>query len=405
MTTLLSISGYRYYLLVRVLMSLVATSLSISIGWHIYQLTGNAFDLAKVAMVQVLPTWLLFIVSGWVVDQISRARIIQLCMLIYVVVITALALEMSAEHFSVNKVLLLLFLFGCGRAFYFPAMQSILPTLVEKSLLTKAVSQSSTVWTIAMTTGPIVGGLVLEAFDKGVYWVLVALLCLSFLASLRLPNLMVKNRGGRSFSDLTLGIRFVWRDALVLPSISLDLFIIMFASVMALLPIYAADILHLGPDGLGLLRAMPALGSVVSGIVIGRIGYGKHAGNALFIALTGFATSVLVFSLSTTLWLSLLALFCYGFADMVSVVIRSSITHLATPDHLRGRVNAVNSLFIVSSNELGDFRAGLVAGFVGVVHAATLGALCAFGVVAMGYWRSKALRGLQKVEDIESPQE
>jgi MFS family permease len=150
---------------------------------------------------------------------------------------------------------------------------------------------------------------------------------------------------------------------------------------------------------------MPALGSVVSGIVIGRLGYGHHTGNALFVALAGFAASILVFSLSTTLWLSLLALFCYGFADMVSVVIRSSITHLATPDTLRGRVNAVNSLFIVSSNELGDFRAGLVAGLIGVVHAATFGAVCAFGVVAFGYWQSAALRGLEKVEDIESPQD
>lgn len=405
MLLLLKNKAYLCYLSIRVLMSLTSTGLAVSIGWHVYQATGNAFDLALVALVQVLPTWLLFLLSGWIVDNVSRRLVILLCLLIKTLIFFVIALEMQGETFSLGRVLLLLFLFGCCRAFFFPAMQSTLPVIVDKKILTQAVSNSSTIWTIAMTSGPILGGVLLGQFDRGVYWLFVALLSSASVISYFLPKMHVQQRGGRSWQDLTMGIRFVWHDALVFPSITLDLFIIMMGSVMTLLPIYASDVLHLGPEGLGLLRSMPALGSVVSGLVIGQLGYGKHAGRSLFYALFAFAVSIMVFALSTTLWLSLMALFVYGFSDMVSVIIRSSITHLATPDFLRGRVNAVNSLFIVSSNELGDFRAGLVAGLFGAVPAAAIGSLCALLVAGVGLWRSPKLLALRHVEEIKTSNE
>jgi len=296
--------------------------------------------------------------------------------------------------------LLLLFVYGCARAFYFPAMQSVLPVIVSKQELSRAVSNASTIWTMAMTAGPLIGGFLLGWLDFGVYWLLVGLMLAGLVGASLMPMMKSEQKAGRSLKGLTLGISFVWRNPLVLPSISLDLFIIIAASVMTLLPIYAADILNLEPEGLGLLRAMPALGSVICGFLIERYGYGKFAGKSLFMALFGFALSVSVFAFSETLWLSLLALFFYGATDMVSVIIRSSITHMATPDHLRGRVNAVNALFIVSSNELGDFRAGMVAGLLGAVPTVALGAACAFVVVLVGYWRSPELRQLARVEDI-----
>jgi MFS family permease len=395
---------YLYYLAVRVLMSLASTALAVAVGWHIYQATGNPVDLAMVAFVQVLPTWLFFIVSGWVSDNVSRRRVIMICLAINAGVFALLAAELSSGAFQTNTILGLLFIYGCARAFYFPAMQSTLPVIIEKALLTKAVSNASTIWTVAMTVGPFVGGLLLGWLDVGIYWLLGALMLVALGCASCLPAMKATHKGGRSIKDLTKGVRFVWRNPLVFPSITLDLFIIMLGSVMTLLPIYAADILNLGPEGLGMLRAMPALGSVVSGIVIERLGYGAYAGRSLYVALAGFALSILVFALSKTLWLSLLALFAYGFADMVSVIIRSSITHLATPDDLRGRVNAVNALFIVSSNELGDFRAGLMAGVIGAVPAAVIGSFGAFIVVAVSYWRSPELRRLKKVEEIKEDQ-
>ncbi|HSG60550.1 MAG TPA: MFS transporter [Pseudomonadales bacterium] len=381
-------------------MSLATTALAVAIGWHIYHATGNPIDLALVALMQVLPTWLFFLISGWASDNLSRRLVIQVSLAINALVFVLLALAMSHTVLDLHIILGLLFLFGCGRAFYFPAMQSTLPVIVEKKLLTTAVSNASTVWTVAMTAGPLIGGVLLAWLDVGIYWLLFGLMLMALGFASLLPRMSAAHKGGRSIKDLTMGIRFVWRNPLVFPSITLDLLIIMAGSVMTLLPIYAADILHLGPEGLGLLRAMPALGSVVSGLVVGRMGYGEYAGRSLYVALAGFSLSIMVFALSETLWLSLLALFAYGFADMISVIIRSSITHLATPDTLRGRVNAVNALFIVSSNELGDFRAGLMAGLLGAVPAALTGALCAFAVVSVGYWRSPELRRLKKVEDI-----
>ena len=400
MPSLYSNPYYVSYLVVRVLMSLTTTTLAVAVGWHVYQATGNPFDLAMVALVQVLPTWLLFIVSGWVSDHLSRRLVIQVCLAINAAVFVALSLSMADGHFDTHWVLLLLFVYGCARAFYFPAMQSVLPVIVSKQELSRAVSNASTIWTMAMTAGPLIGGFLLGWLDFGVYWLLVGLMLAGLVGASLMPMMKSEQKAGRSLKGLTLGISFVWRNPLVLPSISLDLFIIIAASVMTLLPIYAADILNLGPEGLGLLRAMPALGSVICGFLIERYGYGKFAGKSLFMALFGFALSVSVFAFSETLWLSLLALFFYGATDMVSVIIRSSITHMATPDHLRGRVNAVNALFIVSSNELGDFRAGMVAGLLGAVPTVALGAACAFVVVLVGYWRSPELRQLARVEDI-----
>lgn len=394
------------YLILRVCLSLAVTSLAVAVGWHIYEATGSALDLALIGLTQILPIWALFLVSGWVVDHAPRRRVLKVTIITQLLVYLLLAYWLRDGVSDINVIYALLLLNSCARAFVGPAIQSMLPGLVPKEQLSHAVSVSSTVWTTAMTAGPFMAGYLVSWFDIQVYWIIAGIMVLAFIAvvAIREPKTVKSTR--REWRDVVLGIAFVWRNPYVFPSITVDLFAIMLGSVMVLLPIFAMDILQVGPEGLGYLRAMPALGSVLAGSFIARFGYGGHAGRALFGALLVFSLSILVFGLSDTYWLSLAALFVYGAADMVSVILRTSIIHLATPDALRGRVNAVNSLFIASSNELGDLRGGVSAAWLGVVPAVVTGALCTVGVSVWAWWRSKELRALTSPEDmpeIEDP--
>lgn len=387
------------FVLARVFNSLASAVLSVTIGWHLYQATGNPFDLALVGLMQIIPIILLFIVTGWVVDHFPRKQVLLWCSLLQVIAFAGLA---WALHQGVEKlwpVYALLFLNGCARAFISPAMQSILPNIVAKPLLSRAVALASTCWTAALTAGPFIAGLLIVALDFKTYWLLVFLSLAALLLLTQLPNIHVEQNLQRGVKQLLDGVGFVLRHPIVLPSITLDLFIVLMGSVVALLPVFAVDVLGVGPEALGLLRAMPALGAVVAGAVMARDTASRHTGPRLFWALLVFSVSVLVFALSQHFWLSLVALFVYGASDMVSVNIRTTLIHLATPDSVRGRVNAVNSLFIATSNDLGDFRAGAIAAAVGVVPAAIAGAACSFLVTATGFLFSKQLRRLDKIED------
>ena len=376
------------------------TSLAVSVGWHIYEATGNPMDLAFIGLTQIVPIWALFLVSGWVVDNAPRRRVLQVTILVQILTYATLAWMLRDGVQDVIWIYLLLLINSCARAFVGPSIQSILPGLVSKADLSQAVSVASTVWTAAMTAGPFLAGYLLHWFDVKVYWVIVVLMLGAFIAVSLLDEPARVKKAQREWRDVLQGIIFVWGNPLVFPSMAIDLFAIMMGSVMVLLPIYAMDILQVGPEGLGYMRAMPALGSVVAGLVISKLGHGPHSGRALFTALAAFTLSVVMFGLSELYWLSLLALFIYGASDMVSVVLRTSIIHLATPDDLRGRVNAVNSLFIASSNELGDLRGGAAAAWLGVVPAVMAGALCTGAVGAIAWWRSKDLRQLQSTDQI-----
>ncbi len=375
--------------------------LSVAVGWHIYQATGNPFDLALVGLMQVLPIIGLFILAGWVVDNFPRNRVLFACAVLQGVAYLGLVVSIDGEALNKAAVFSLLFLIGVARVFFGPAMQSTLPKIVKQEDLTRAVAVSSTVWTSAGTAGPFLAGLLIAWFDTGVYW---ALAFLAFLASslfLALPKITVVKSAGRGAAQLLDGIHYVMKNPFVLPSISLDLFIVLLGSVVALLPVYAIDILNIGPEALGLLRAMPALGAVVAGVLMARLGTLRHSGKQLFIALAVFALSILVFAVSHSFWLSLMALLIYGASDMVSVNIRSTLIQLATPDELRGRVSAVNSLFIAASNDLGDFRAGTVATIVGPVATVLTGGLMALGVTVGGYALFSKLRQLDRMTEAE----
>lgn len=387
------------FLLARICTSLASTVLSVSIGWHLYQATGDPFDLALVGLMQILPILLLFIVTGWAVDHFPRKYVLLGCSALQLCVYLGLALILVDGVDNTHAIFALLFVNGCARAFLGPAMQAVLPNIVRRGQLARAVAITSTSWTAAMTAGPFLAGLLISILDFRTYWVLTTLAFLACLFITQLPRIAGGGTTQRSVHQLLEGVHFVWRNPIVLPSITLDMLIVLAGSVVALLPVYAVDVLHVGPEALGVLRAMPALGAVVAGTVLSRRGNPGRTGRVLFWSLGVFSASILVFSLSGYLWLSLAALFLYGASDMVSVNIRSTLVQLATPDELRGRVSAVNSLFIATSNDLGDFRAGAVAAAIGAVPAAVLGALMAFGITLGGYRLSPRLAGLDRLED------
>jgi len=389
------------YLSARILVSLGSAMLSVAIGWHLYTYSNDPFDLALVGLMQITPMILLFIVSGWVVDHFPRKAVLVTCTVVEACVYIGLALSMNDGDLNRTMIFSLLFVHGMTRAFYGPASAAILPNIVSSAFLERAVAITSTTWTTAQTLGPAAAGMLIAWVDYNTYWFLVGLVCSGALLYLQLPPLHINKPSGRGMELLLGGIRYVRQNPIVLPSISLDLLIVLTGSVMALLPVYVVDVLQMDEKTLGLMRSMPALGGVMMGIVLTKLPPMRKSGLMLFGALVIFAASVFVFALSTVLWLSLAALWVYGASDMISVNIRSTLIQLATPDQLRGRVNAVNMLFIGISNEMGDFRAGSMAAVLGPVATVLSGAAMALAVALGGYLLFPDLRRLDKVTDAE----
>lgn len=395
----MNLSIFIPYLFGRVALSLSITILSMAMGWHLYQLTGDPFDLALVGLVQVIPVLSLFLVTGWVIDRFPRKLILIICSFSEVIVLIALAIIMNSEQIQKEWILALLFINGCSRAFLAPCTQAILPNLVPESVLSKAVAITTTAWNVASTAGPLVGGILLATIDLSVYWVLALLSLSASIVFTFLPKLTRSEPLGKGLDQVLGGIKFISKNPIVLGSISVDLFIVLLGSVLVLLPVFAENILNVGAFELGLMRSMPAFGAVMVGIVMAKSPAMKHTGQWLFASLTVFSISILVFATSSTLWLSLLALWLYGASDMVSVNVRSTLVQLATPDQLRGRVSAVNSIFISTSNKMGDFRAGSVASILPPVTTVVVGSISALVVVAASYFLFPKLRKLDRMED------
>ena len=381
------------------LINLVTTALSVAVGWHIYEHSGNPMDLAIVGLMQIIPTFLFFFASGWIVDSFSRKHLLILCAISEALVMGVLALVMLAGELNLAFVFGLLFCHGSIRAIYFPATQAIVPNLVPGAHLPRAIALGSTVSNVAMTGGPVMAGVLISLLDRHVYGVLLGLLLAAVISYLLLPRLARMQMAPRDWSTIIGGITYVRTNSIVLGAIGIDLFIVMVGSVVTLLPVYAQDILEISPDALGFLRAMPAFGAVVAGVVLSSLPPMRHCGQRLFLALAVFSGAIVLFALSTNFWLSMVALFVYGAADMISVNIRMTLVQTATPDHLRGRVSAVNSIFIASSNEMGDVRAGSAAAFFGPVATACAGGLMALGVVFIGLLAFPRLRRLDRLAD------
>ena len=381
------------------LINLVTTALSVAVGWHIYEHSGNPMDLAIVGLMQIIPTFLFFFASGWIVDSFSRKHLLILCAIAEALVMAGMAFVMLAGDLNLAFVFALLFCHGSIRAIYFPATQAIVPNLVPEAQLPRAIALGSTVSNVAMTGGPVMAGVLISLLDRHVYGVLFALLVAAVITYLLLPRLARMQMAPHDWSTIIGGITYVRTNSIVLGAIGIDLFIVMVGSVVTLLPVYAQDILEISPDALGFLRAMPAFGAVVAGVVLSSLPPLRHCGQRLFLALAVFSGAIVLFALSTNFWLSMAALFVYGAADMISVNIRMTLVQTATPDHLRGRVSAVNSIFIASSNEMGDVRAGGAAAFFGPVATACAGGVMALGVVCIGFLAFPRLRRLDRLAD------
>lgn len=359
--------------------------LSVAVGWQIYAITGRALDLGLIGLVQFFPSVMLALPAGHVADQFERRRIVMLGQIVDMLAIVALAV-ISLMHLAHETLILaLVFVIGVAKAFEFPALQSMLPALVPSAVLPRAMAASASAGQAAMIMGPAVGGLLYVAGPGTVYSVCAVLYLIAVLlmAHLRYEQAQPK-REPATLKTLFAGVHFIRHRSDVLGVISLDLFAVLLGGATALLPIFARDVLHTGPWGLGLLRAAPAVGALLMSLWLSRHSMERRVGPIMFASVAGFGVATLVFAVSKVLWLSLVALFALGAFDMVSMVIRGALVQLDTPDDMRGRVSAVNAIFINTSNQLGEFESGLLAAWVGAINATLIGGIGT--LVVVGLW-------------------
>jgi len=356
--------------------------------------------------VQFIPSVVLALPAGHVADQFERRRIVllgQIVDLLAIVVLAALSLLHAAHEASI---LALVFVIGVAKAFEFPAMQSMLPALVPPPLLGRAMAINGSAGQAAMIMGPALGGLLYVA-GPGVVYVVCAVLYLAavlLMSRLRYEQAQPK-REPATLKTLFAGVHFIRARPDVLGVISLDLFAVLLGGATALLPIFAKDVLHTGPWGLGLLRAAPAVGALLMSLWLARHNLERRVGTLMFASVAGFGVATLVFALSTWLWVSLVALFALGAFDMVSMVIRGALVQLDTPDDMRGRVSAVNAIFINTSNQLGEFESGLLAAWIGAVNATLIGGIGTLVVVGLWMWMFPTLRRRQRLHAEPDPAE
>jgi len=359
--------------------------LMVAVGWQMYDLTGSAWALGLVGLLQFLPALLLVLVAGHVVDQFDRARIAALCMLAQVGIALLLAVGTHAHWASRELLFIVSVLLGTVKAFQMPAQQALAPALVPPEVLPRALAFSSMGSQAAIVAGPALGGFIYVGGAQAVYAVCAVLFALAgaLVMGVRYDHAPAASRE-MSWATLMAGVHFVRHRPVVLGAISLDLFAVLLGGATALLPIFAKDILHTGPWGLGLLRAAPAAGAFTLSLLLTRWPITRRAGHVLLGAVALYGAATLVFGLSTSLGLSMAALVVAGAADMVSVVIRQSLVQLDTPDDMRGRVSAVNSVFIGASNQLGEFESGVTAALLGPVGSVLLGGIGT--LVVAGLW-------------------
>lgn len=382
---------------------------SVAIGLHVYDLTHSALALGYVGLAQFLPQIIFSIFTGHVADRFDRRTVVLVC---YAAVLASALLLLSTITVSTMlPIYAILFLFGTTRAFVGPAASALLTNIVPISIFPRAVAWGSAVWQVASIVGPSLGGLVYAAASGkardttrgagAVFACCAVLTIVSFIAVLRMNVRTGRlEKRGMSLETLFSGVRYVFQNKMILGSISLDLFAVLFGGAVALLPIFARDILQTGPWGLGILRSAPAVGAAIMALLFARRPIRRHAGKMMLACVAIFGVATIVFAYSRNFWLSLAALFVVGASDMVSVVVRSIVVQIATPPEMRGRVAAVNFIFVGASNELGEFESGVTAQWFGAVRAAALGGLATCLVVATWAGLFPSLRNVDKLDDI-----
>jgi MFS family permease len=365
--------GYRLYWIARFLLVFAIQVLSVSVGWQIYDQTRDPFLLGLVGLVQFLPAPLLVLVTGSVADRFNRRIIMATCMAVEAVCALALLTILHQGLTAVWPVYVVLLVFGIARAFMGPAVQSLMANLVPQTALANAIALNSSSFQVATIIGPTAGGLLYGISSELAYVVSILFFLSAGVLTLLIPKPEKRASQPVTTEALFAGFRYIWSQPIVLGALSLDMIAVMLGGAIALLPVFARDILDVGPWGLGALRSSVGIGALLMSLWLINNPVRDHAGLTMFAAVAVYGLAIVVFGMSTLVWLSVLALVVMGAADMVSVFIRQTLIQLKTPDDLRGRVSAVNMTFIGASNELGEFRAGTMAAGFGAVPAVVIG--------------------------------
>ncbi len=390
---------YTLYLYARVLGACGMEFLSVGVSWQVYQLTGQAFDLGLLGFAQFAPFVLLFLPAGAAADRWPRARILGTCAALETLCALGLGLLTLTSTASFPRLFTLLVCLGVARAFQSPAQQAIVPLLVPPRHFASAVAWTTMGSQIARIGGPALAGGLLLLGQECVYGAAVGCLALSTgLTWLIRAQTQIVSQERPSLTTLLAGAQFLWSRPVMLGTITLDLFAVLFGGATALLPIYAVDILHVGEVGFGCLRAAHMAGALVCTLYLSQRPVRRQAGNLMLGMVALFGVTVVVFGLSTWFWLSLVVLALMGAADAVSMFIRSHVIQLIPPDDMRGRVSAVNAVFIGASNELGAFESGLTAAWWGVVPAVVVGGCATIAVTLLCLWRLPQVRGMDSLE-------
>ncbi len=371
----------------------------VAVGWQVYALTGSPLALGLVGLTQFLPMLALTLLVGVVADRHDRRSIARICQGLMGVVLLMLAVASLTGHLAVIGIFAAVFMIGAARAFEHPTLATLLPALVEPAFLSRATARSASANQIATIIGPSLGGLLYGFGPEAAYGAAgLAYLCASLSLAQLVTTSAPRLREKTTLASVLSGIAFIRSERAMFGAISLDLFAVLLGGATALLPVYARDILHTSPLGLGLLRSAPAVGALVASLIVARHPFRRHAGAMMFAGVLVFGCATMVFGLSTSFPISLLALATLGAADLVSVVIRFTLVQLRTPDAMRGRVSAVNSLFIGTSNQLGEFESGFTAALFGTVPAVLIGGLGTLAVALLWMRLFPELRTVDRLE-------
>lgn len=404
----LRVLNFRWFVASLMAMTIATQIQAVVVAWQIYELTRDPLSLGLIGLAEAVPFIGVALFAGHVADRVSRVRISLIALTaLFVCSVALLAFTLAPDIITPGRVwpiYLVIFLSGIARSFLQPARSALGAELVSRDLYPNAVTWRSSTWQFATVVGPAVGGLVYGFGSARAAYALDAIIMaisVFALAAMRHSPPATVPSGESFVESLTTGIRFVRRQPIVLGALSLDLFSVLFGGAVALLPVFAAEILHVGPQGLGVLRAAPAIGAVTMSVLLAHLPPMRQAGRTLLYSVALFGLCVIGFGLSRNFLLSIVLLAASGMADTVSVVIRSTLLQVLTPSHLLGRVSAVNAIFIGSSNEIGAFESGTAARLIGTVPAVVLGGMATLGVVAITAVRVPSLRRLGPIGEVE----
>jgi MFS family permease len=398
----LRIPDYRRFLGARLMVTLAVQIMSVSVGYYVYELTNSKLMLGLLGLTAALPAIGVSLYAGHLADKRNRRNLLIACLVLFsicaaILLSIGIFRESLSKHFILTGIYTALFLNGIGRGFFSPTNFAFLPQLVDKEHLSNAISWNSSTWEVASVTGLGLGGVIYGVWGITItFSIMLALILIGIVLLVQIRSRPVPPTATMESATKRIreGLKFVFNNQLIIASIALDLFAVLFGGAVALLPVFAKDILQVGPEGFGALRMAMSLGAIVMALFLAHRPLGSGAGRLLLFCVAGFGVCIIVFGLSKFFWVSFVCLIVAGMLDEISVFVRSSLVQRLTPDNMKGRVSSVNSIFITSSNEIGEFESGLSAEYLGPVTATVIGGSLTLLVVAITWWKAPKLREL-----------